>query len=66
MKISFPSHNFLTNVGGMTNNTLEEQSRKMINICTKNGFDTLSISGSNGGHRRHTAKSPVVWQAFHW
>ena len=26
----------------------------MINICTKYGFDILIISGSYGGHRRHT------------
>ena len=26
----------------------------MINICTKCGFDSLIISGSYGGHRRHT------------
>ena len=26
----------------------------MINICTKYGFDSLIISGSYGGHRRHT------------
>ena len=28
--------------------------RNMINICTKYGFDGLIISGSYGGHRRHT------------
>ena len=26
----------------------------MLNICTKYGFDILIISGSYGGHRRHT------------
>ena len=26
----------------------------MITICTKYGFDILIISGSYGGHRRHT------------
>ena len=25
----------------------------MLKICTKYGFDTLNISGSYGGHRRH-------------
>ena len=25
-----------------------------MNICTKYGFDILIISGSYGGHRRHT------------
>ena len=36
-------------------NVVEEaQSRNMINICTKYGFDSLIISGSYGGHRRHT------------
>ena len=43
----------MTNVGGATN-TLEAQSRNMMNICTKYGFDILIISGSYGGHRRHT------------
>ena len=42
------------NVGGALN-TLEAQSRNMMNICTKYGFDILIISGSYGGHRRHTA-----------
>ena len=41
----------MTNVGGATN-TYEEQSRNMINICTKYGFDILIISGSYGGHRQ--------------
>ena len=27
----------------------------MMNICTKYGFDIFIISGSYGGHRRHTA-----------
>ena len=26
----------------------------MMNICTKYGFDIFIISGSYGGHRRHT------------
>ena len=43
----------MTNVGGATN-TQEAQSRNMMNICTKYGFDILIISGSYGGHRRHT------------
>ena len=43
----------MTNVGGATN-TKEAQSRNMMNICTKYGFDILIISGSYGGHRRHT------------
>ena len=43
----------MTNVGGATN-TKEAQSRNMLNICTKYGFDILIISGSYGGHRRHT------------
>ena len=38
----------------------------MINICTKYGFDILIISGSYGGHRRHTTDGgqgtmPGVW-----
>ena len=40
----------------------------MINICTKYGFDILIISGSYGGHRRHTTDdgrrrrtTPRVW-----
>ena len=37
-----------------------------MNICTKYGFDILIISGSYGGHRRHTTYSgrrtmPRVW-----
>ena len=43
----------MTVEGGATN-TLEAQSRNMINICTKYRFDSLIISGSYGGHRRHT------------
>ena len=43
----------MTNVGGATN-TQEAQSRNMMNICTKYGFDILIISRSYGGHRRHT------------
>ena len=27
---------------------------KLMNICTKFGFDILIISGSYGGHRRRT------------
>ena len=42
----------MTNVGGATN-TYEAQSRNIMNICTKYGFDILIISGSYGGHRRH-------------
>ena len=38
----------MTNVDGATN------TRNMINICTKYGFDILIISGSYGGHTRHT------------
>ena len=30
------------------------QSRNIINSCTKYGFDSFIISGSYGGHRRHT------------
>ena len=37
----------MTNVGGSTN-IKEAQSRNMINICTKYGFDILIISGSTG------------------
>ena len=43
----------MTNVEGTTN-TQEAQYRNMLNICTKYGFDILIISGSYGGHRRHT------------
>ena len=43
----------MTDAGGATN-TQEAQSRNMINICTKYGFDSLIISGSYGGHRRRT------------
>ena len=43
----------MTDVGGATNAS-EAQSRNMINICTKYGFDSSIISGSYGGHRRHT------------
>ena len=53
VKIWFLSHNFMTDVGGATN-TLDAQSRNMVNICTKYGFDILIISGSYGGHRLHT------------
>ena len=59
----------MTNVGGATN-TKEAQSRNMMNICTKYGFDILIISGSYGGHRRHDVRratddgrrtTPRVW-----
>ena len=30
------------------------QSRNLMNICTKYGFDILIISGSYGGHRQTT------------
>ena len=43
----------MTNIGGATN-TKEAQSRNMMNICTKYGFEILIISGSYGGHRQHT------------
>ena len=43
----------MTNVGGATN-TYEAQSRNMINIYTKYGFDVLIISGNYGGHWQHT------------
>ena len=43
----------MTYVGGTTI-TKEAQSRNRMNICTKYGFDILIISGSYGGHRRHT------------
>ena len=43
----------MTDVGGATN-TYEVQSRNMINICTKYGFDSFIISVSYKGHRRHT------------
>ena len=40
----------MTAVGGAT---WEAQSRNMINICTKYGFDSFIISGSYGGQRQH-------------
>ena len=40
----------MTNVGRATSIQMA-QSRNMINICTKQGFDILIISGSDGGHR---------------
>ena len=40
----------MSDIGGETNK-LEAQSRNMINICTKYGFDSLIVSGSYGGHR---------------
>ena len=43
----------MASVWGATN-IKEAQSRNMMNICTKCGFDILIISGSYGGHRRHT------------
>ena len=45
----------MTNVGGATN-TSEAQSRNMMNICTKYGFDSLIIPESYGGHRRHDGR----------
>ena len=50
VKIWVLSHNFMTVVGVPP----KAQSRIMINICTNYGFDILIISGSYGGHRRHT------------
>ena len=44
----------MNDVEGATNTHTNTQSRNMINICTKYGFDSLIISGSYGGHRRHT------------
>ena len=47
----------MANVGYATNTyMLEAQSRNMnmMNICTKYGFNILIVSGSYGGHRRHT------------
>ena len=46
----------MTDVGGATN-TQEAQSRNLTNICTKYGFNSLIISGSYGGHRRHTRRT---------
>ena len=43
----------MANVGGATI-PYEAQSRNMMNICTKYGFDILITSGSYGGHRQHT------------
>ena len=43
----------MTNVGEATS-TKDEQSGKMINICTKYGFDIFIISGTYCGHRRQT------------
>ena len=40
----------MSDIEGATNN-YEAQSKNMINICTKYGFDSLIISGSYGGHR---------------
>ena len=50
----------MTNVGGATN-TYEAQSRNMMNICTKYGFDILIISGSYGGHRHRHMTYDVRW-----
>ena len=44
VKFWFSSHNFMINLGGGTN-TQEAQSRDMINMCTKYGYDILIISG---------------------
>ena len=44
------SHSFMSDIESATN-TYEAQSRNMINICTKYGFDSVIISGSYGGHR---------------
>ena len=38
-------------VGGASNT--EAQSRKMMNNCTKYGFDILIISSSYGRHGQH-------------
>ena len=40
-----------------------------MNNCTKYGFNNLIISGSYGGHRRHTTDdglqtTPWVWHKF--
>ena len=40
----------MSDIEGATNK-YEAQSKNMINICTKYGFDSLIIYGSNGGHR---------------
>ena len=50
VKIWFLNHNFMSDITGATN-TYEAQSKNMINICTKYGFDGLIISGGYGGHR---------------
>ena len=42
-------------------NTWEAQSRNIMNICTKYGFDIFIISGSYGGHRRHMT---LFWVTF--
>ena len=52
-----------------SSNSYEAQSKNMINICTKYGFDSLIISGSYGGHRRHMTHdrqqtTPRVWLKF--
>ena len=54
MKIWFSSNNFITDVGGATN-TYEAQSRNMINICIKYGFDILIISGS------YVDTNDIIW-----
>ena len=43
----------MTYLGGAIS-YLGATSRNMINICNKYGFDSLTISVSCGGHRRHT------------
>ena len=55
----------MTDIGDATN-TLEAQSRNMMNICTKYGFDRIIISGSFCVHRQHTTDdgrrtTPGVW-----
>ena len=37
-------------------NTYEAQSKNMMNICTKYGFDSLIISGNYSGHKRHNGR----------
>ena len=58
----------MTDVGGATN-TYVAQSRNIIKNSTKYGFDSLIISGSYGGHRRHTTDdrqwtTPGVWHTL--
>ena len=42
----------MNDVEGATN-TQQAKSRNIMNVSTKYGFDSLIISGSYGGHRRH-------------